>query len=230
MTWIDAIGADALANKRKAVIRRDGVQVLLLHTPSGVFAVANRCPHEGYPLSEGMLGDGCVLTCNWHNWKFDLESGKTLQDALVAGELAATIGVQIAHPDVAPLIPDAAEAGFRALAREGHYPINHLLVVKDSVLKSHPHLAEQLFEAFTAAKRPYLERLGAGAAGASTLAEPTKADRMYRRVFDITGRDPLPYGIEPNRPMVAALIRYAREQRIISRQYEVEELFTRGNS
>jgi 4,5-dihydroxyphthalate decarboxylase len=49
-------------------------------------------------------------------------------------------------------------------------------------------------------------------------------------VLDITGRDPLPYGIEPNRPMVAALIRYAREQQIISRQYEVEELFTRGNS
>ncbi len=41
-----------------------------------------------------------------------LESGKTLQDSLVAGELAATIGVQVAHPDVAPLIPDAEEAGF----------------------------------------------------------------------------------------------------------------------
>jgi 4,5-dihydroxyphthalate decarboxylase len=138
--------------------------------------------------------------------------------------------VQITHPDVAALIPDAEEAGFRALAREGHYPINHLLVVKDTVLKSHPHLAEQLFEAFTAAKRPYLERLGAGAAGAATLAEPTKADRMYRRVLDITGRDPIPYGIEPNRPMLAALLRYAREQQIISRPYEVEELFTRGNS
>jgi 4,5-dihydroxyphthalate decarboxylase len=150
-----------------------------------------------------------------------LESGKTLQDALVAGELAATIGVQIAHPDVAPLIPDAQEAGFRALARDGHYPINHLLVVKDTVLESHPHLAEQLFEAFTEAKRPYLERL---------RTAPTKADQMYRRVLDITGRDPLPYGIEPNRPMVAALIRYAQEQQIISRTFEVEELFTRGNS
>ena len=154
-----------------------------------------------------------------------LEKGKTLQDALVAGELAATIGVQVAHPDVAPLIPDAEEAGFRALARDGHYPINHLLVVKDAVLESQPHLAEQLFEAFTAAKRPYLERLRAAAAG-----DPTQADRMYRRVLEITGSDPLPYGIEPNRPMVAALIRYAHEQQIISRPYEVEELFVRGAS
>jgi nitrite reductase/ring-hydroxylating ferredoxin subunit len=78
MTWTDVIGAETLAAKRKAVIRRCGVQVLLLHTPTGVFAVANRCPHEGYPLSEGVLGEDCVLTCNWHNWKFDLSSGKTL--------------------------------------------------------------------------------------------------------------------------------------------------------
>ncbi|MCA9694225.1 MAG: Rieske 2Fe-2S domain-containing protein, partial [Myxococcales bacterium] len=34
-----------------------------------------RCPHEGYPLSQGTVDDACVLTCNWHNWKFDLETG-----------------------------------------------------------------------------------------------------------------------------------------------------------
>ena len=35
-------------------------------------------PHEGFPLSEGDLGDDRVLTCNWHNWKFNLESGENL--------------------------------------------------------------------------------------------------------------------------------------------------------
>ena len=24
------------------------------------------------------MAEGCVLTCNWHNWKFDLEIGKTM--------------------------------------------------------------------------------------------------------------------------------------------------------
>ncbi|MEJ0043600.1 MAG: Rieske 2Fe-2S domain-containing protein [Rhizomicrobium sp.] len=43
-----------------------------------VFAIANRCPHEGYPLSEGSIGPDCVLTCNWHNWKFDLKTGAAL--------------------------------------------------------------------------------------------------------------------------------------------------------
>ena len=152
-----------------------------------------------------------------------LEQGQTLEAALVAGELAATIGVQVTHPAVAPLISNAEEAGFQALERHGHYPINHLLVVKDALLASHPDLAAQLFEAFAAAKRPYLERLRA-----DRIAAPTNADRMQRRVLDITGRDPLPYGIEPNRTMLTALIRYAQEQQIISRPYEVEELFARG--
>jgi ABC-type nitrate/sulfonate/bicarbonate transport system substrate-binding protein len=152
-----------------------------------------------------------------------LEKGKTLEESLVAGELAATIGVQVAHPHVAPLIPAAEEAGFQALARVGHYPINHLLVVKDAVLQAHPDLGVRLFEAFAAAKRPYLESLRA-----ARIDTPTKADRMYRRVSDITGGDPLPYGIAPNRAMVAALIGYAREQGIISRLYEVEELFDPG--
>ncbi len=64
------------ANDR-AVIRQDGRQILPLHNGKDIFACANRCPHEGYPLSEGSL-QGSVLTCNWHNWKFDLATGATL--------------------------------------------------------------------------------------------------------------------------------------------------------
>jgi hypothetical protein len=51
---------------------------LLIAADDRVYACNNRCPHEGYPLSEGTLGTPCTLTCNWHNWKFDLASGDTL--------------------------------------------------------------------------------------------------------------------------------------------------------
>jgi nitrite reductase/ring-hydroxylating ferredoxin subunit len=78
MVWVDLASEAELAAKGKLLLRHEGRQILLLRTGRGVFAVANRCPHEGYPLSEGTLGDGCVLTCNWHNWKFDLASGATL--------------------------------------------------------------------------------------------------------------------------------------------------------
>ncbi len=78
MPWIDVLAADKLAEAGKAVVRHDGRQILVLQTERGLYACANRCPHEGYPLSEGALTHGCVLTCNWHNWKFDLASGVTL--------------------------------------------------------------------------------------------------------------------------------------------------------
>ena len=78
MAWTAVIDLQSLEAKGKAVVRHEGRQILLVHSSAGVFACANRCPHQGYPLSEGVLTGGCVLTCNWHNWKFDLATGKTL--------------------------------------------------------------------------------------------------------------------------------------------------------
>ena len=60
------------------VFRVGGKQIALFHTREGVLACNNRCPHEGYPLSQGSLADDCVLTCNWHNWKFQIRSGENL--------------------------------------------------------------------------------------------------------------------------------------------------------
>ena len=69
---------DDLERRGRRVVRKGGKQILLIASGGRVFAVANRCPHEGYPLSEGTLGPACVLTCDWHNWKFDLASGEAL--------------------------------------------------------------------------------------------------------------------------------------------------------
>jgi nitrite reductase (NADH) small subunit len=39
-----------------------------------VFAIEDRCPHKGGPLSQGIVHDGCV-TCPLHNWVISLETG-----------------------------------------------------------------------------------------------------------------------------------------------------------
>ncbi len=75
--WRPALAMRELQDKARAVVRIDARQIALFDAEVGVFACANRCPHEGYPLSEGDL-DGCRLTCNWHNWTFDLASGENL--------------------------------------------------------------------------------------------------------------------------------------------------------
>jgi 4,5-dihydroxyphthalate decarboxylase len=152
-----------------------------------------------------------------------IEKGKKMADMVVSGELVAAIGIEVDHPDVKPLIPDAQEAGFEALRRRGHYPINHTLVVKDELLSAHPDLAPDIFNAFAEAKRLYVQRLKSG-----KIEKPTQIDEVHRRVMEITGKDPLPYGIGPNRQALEEAIQSALEQGIITRPVAVEELFARN--
>jgi 4,5-dihydroxyphthalate decarboxylase len=125
-----------------------------------------------------------------------------------SGDLAAAIGVD----GLTPVIPDATSVAYEALRRDGLYPINHLVVVRDELVG----LAGAVFAAFAEAKQRYLARL-------SSLSAP--ADLMYQRVREITGADPLPYGIAPNRAMIDLLIDHAVRQRILDRRPAVEDLF-----
>jgi 4,5-dihydroxyphthalate decarboxylase len=149
--------------------------------------------------------------------------GSDLGELLIAGDLAAAIGVEVDHPEIRPLIPDPAQAGLAALRERGHYPINHLVVVRDDLLESHPELGAAGFAAFAEAKHLYVDRLRAGA-----IEAPTATDRLHRQVLDSTGRDPLPYGVEPNRAMIEELIDHAVEQKILARRPAVESLFAPG--
>ncbi len=73
--WTRVARRAELAREGRLVVRPQGRQLALFDTPRGILACNNRCPHEGYPLSEGTLDGACTLTCNWHNWKFDLVTG-----------------------------------------------------------------------------------------------------------------------------------------------------------
>lgn len=149
--------------------------------------------------------------------------GRTLDEMLAAGEVAAAVGITATQPGISPLIADADEVALEALRRRGLYPINHLVVVRDDLLEAHPTLAVAVFEAFAAAKRGYVDRLRQGA-----IQNPSTTDLMYRRVMDLTNEDPLPYGIAPNRRMIDKLIEYAVGQRIIDRPLAVADLFAAG--
>ena len=146
-----------------------------------------------------------------------LAPSRTLEELLVAGEIPAAVGVQVDHPDVQPLIPDAKAAGFRAFRDRGLYPINHTVVVRNELLGSHPDVARTLMRAFTEAKARYLAQLVAAPAA-------NAEDMFFRRVGEVIG-DPLPYGIEPNRRMIQAVIDQALEQGILTRSTSVDALF-----
>lgn len=110
-----------LRQKGRHLFKVGGKQIAVFAGEAGVFACNNRCPHEGYPLMEGSLSKGCLLTCNWHNWKFDLASGETL----VGGDrlrrypvevIDGEVWIDVADPpadEVAAAALDALRESFR---------------------------------------------------------------------------------------------------------------------
>lgn len=154
------------------------------------------------------------------------EPGSTLPELLATGDLAAVVGVEAAPEsgiELAPLLPDPAEAGLRALRERGLHPINHLVVVRDELLAEHPDLAAELFDAFARAKREYVDLLRADA-----VEQPTANDRTNRLVMETTGADPLPYGLAPNREVLERLLRHAVDQHILSRPPRLDAVFAPG--
>jgi len=145
-----------------------------------------------------------------------------LPDMLINGELAAAIGAgRVDSPDIRPLIPNAAEAEATWYRETGVYPINHTVVVKDSLLQEDPTLAPRVFNAFKEAKEVFLKQLGSGATltgDAQTLAQ--------RR--QLVGDDPLPYGLARNRKAMETIIRFAHDQKILPKPVAPEDVFASG--
>ena len=148
--------------------------------------------------------------------------GANLGAMLVQGELAAAIGAgQVDSPDVKPLIPNAREAEAAWYRKTGIYPINHTVVVKDSLLRAEPALAPRLFNAFAEAKAAFLRQLNSGA------ELPADAQALANR-RSVVGDDPLPYGVANNRKALEAVIQFAHAQKILPRKISPEEMFAGG--
>jgi 4,5-dihydroxyphthalate decarboxylase len=133
-----------------------------------------------------------------------------LPEGIELTDLPAVVG-DVKSDELVPLIADAQAVAERALADRGLWPVNHLVVVKDSVLEARPELAAALVEAFERAKQIYLE---------SGDLLP-----LHRRVQEIIGGDPLPYGLESNRAVVEQLIDHCVAQKILRRRPALDELF-----
>ncbi len=74
--WRDVAALDRLAVGTTLVIRDEARQIALFRpSANALYAIDNRCPHEGYPLVAGTIS-GTTLTCCRHNFKFELKTGK----------------------------------------------------------------------------------------------------------------------------------------------------------
>jgi 4,5-dihydroxyphthalate decarboxylase len=150
------------------------------------------------------------------------QANANFAEMVAKGELAAAIGVgKVDSPDVKPLIANAREAEAAWYKKTGIYPINHTIVIKDSLLQADPTLAPRLFHAFQEAKAIFLTQLGSGA----RLSDEAKALAERRSVV---GNDPLPYGLARNRKAIEAVIQFAHDQKILRRKVTPDEMFAEG--
>lgn len=75
MTMIDIAALSDIPPQGARVVRTPQGCVAIFRTADDrVFALDDRCPHRGGPLSEGIV-HGTQVTCPLHAWVFDMETG-----------------------------------------------------------------------------------------------------------------------------------------------------------
>jgi len=128
--------------------------------------------------------------------------GKDLIGMLLAGEVDAAIVADRTPPDprVVPLIPDPDGAARAWREKHGAIQVNHMVTVKASLSRSHPHVVEEVYRLLAESKR---------AAGPPAPGE----------------LDTTPFGVEANRRNLEVAIDYVHRQRLIPRRFTVDELF-----
>lgn len=76
--WIDVGGLEQIPRQGARVLKtRIGCIALFRTAEDVLFALDDKCPHRGGPLSQGIV-HGASVTCPLHNWVIDLESGRAL--------------------------------------------------------------------------------------------------------------------------------------------------------
>ena len=129
--------------------------------------------------------------------------GRKMADMLLAGELdAAVMPVgELAGKGIKTLIPDPEKAAGDWYEKNRLLQVNHILVVKESLAKAHPEVVREIYRMFVESKK-----LGAPAV---PPGEP----------------DSRPLGYAVNKANFALAAKYAWQQRTISREIDVDEMF-----
>ena len=154
-------------------------------------------------------------------------SGRSLSDLLESGGIDAIVGTSLPdairrNPDIVRLFPDYRTVEKDYYRRTGIFPIMHLIALRRDVYEANPFIASSLFDAMCESKERARRRMRDLGMLQYMLPWMTADIDELDETF---GGDAWPYGIEPNRPTLAALMRYLCEQGIIRSEIAIEELF-----
>lgn len=89
---------------RRALLRREGLEIVLFNIEGRVYAIGDTCPHAGSSLCTGRL-DGHIIQCPAHGLRFDVRTGAMSGNAALR---VATYPVLASDDGHALELPDAA--------------------------------------------------------------------------------------------------------------------------
>src|ERR1700753_2374603 len=74
--WVEIGGLDDIPARGARRVRVGGGEPIAVFRTADdqIFALVDRCPHKGGPLSEGIV-QGCAVACPLHGWVIDLDTG-----------------------------------------------------------------------------------------------------------------------------------------------------------
>ncbi len=131
--------------------------------------------------------------------------GKAPLAMLLAGEVDAAVLAEPLPKDerLRSVIPDPAAAALDWHRRKGALQINHMVVVRESLLKSKPEIVREVFGLMLESKKISEQQTG----------------NLENRI------DTSPFGLDANRRNLEVAIDYVHRQKLIPRRYAVDELF-----
>lgn len=154
---------------------------------------------------------------------------KSLSQLLEDGDVDATIGadppaclISGSAPHVKRLFPDFKTVEMDYFKKTGIFPIMHLVAIRREFYEKNKFVASSLYEALNESKELARKRMNYTSALRYMLPWLPEA---LDEINDVFGGDCWPYGVEPNRKTLEALIQYLHEQSMIDEKPTVEELF-----
>ena len=157
-----------------------------------------------------------------------LEPGEDLVSMLETGDLDAALLLsdpstsRNGRSNVRRLFSQHAAEERAYYQRTGLHPLMHTVVLRRALYEAHNGLAERLYAGLCRAREHAKERLADTGVLSAMLPFLAQHVAETREAF---GEDYWPYGVEPNRPELECLVRYAYEQGLTSRQLAAAELF-----
>jgi nitrite reductase/ring-hydroxylating ferredoxin subunit/uncharacterized membrane protein len=75
--WVAVADESSVEELRPLLVQSAGLDIVLVREKGALYALLERCSHQGGPLHEGRIADGCVI-CPWHSSRFRLSDGEAM--------------------------------------------------------------------------------------------------------------------------------------------------------